>query len=157
MRLVATILDDTVVYFRSTFLPADVLHPLNTLCACKSQYLTHQEMNIIDVRWRLAQAPQLAVKEVPWWRHVYRLFHAALLDIINTTTKASCVYEFLVCDLRIWAAYWRFYVVWFQKGWGKCDTFFCQWSLSSGFTFPWAVFQGYIVYRLVLSPKESYF
>ena len=39
MRLVATMLDDTVVCFWSTFLPAD-MDPLNTLCVCMSQYLT---------------------------------------------------------------------------------------------------------------------
>lgn len=91
----ATILDDTVVYFWSPFLPADVLHPLNTLCACVSQYPTREETNITDVRWRLAQVPRLAVTEVPWWHHAYRPFHTALLDVISTTIKASCVYEFL--------------------------------------------------------------
>ena len=64
MWLVATMLDDTVVCFWSTFLPAD-MDPLHTLCVCMSQNLTREETNIINVRWRLAQVPQLAVKEVP--------------------------------------------------------------------------------------------
>ena len=106
MGLVATILDDTVVYFWSPFLPADVLHPLNTLCACMSQYLPREETNITDVRWSLAQVPRLAVTEVPWWRHAYRPFHTALLDVISTTTKASCMYEFfffLSISLSLWS------------------------------------------------------
>lgn len=106
MGLVATILDDTVVYFWSPFLPVDVLHPLNTLCACMSQYLTREETNITDVRWSLAQVPRLAVTEVPWWRHAYRPFHTALLDVISTTTKASCMYEFfffLSISLSLWS------------------------------------------------------
>lgn len=107
------------------------------LTTTSSQYLVCVQVSVSHksgehhrCEMKASPGPQLAVKEVPWWRHVYRLFHAALLDIINTTTKASCVYKFLAFFLSVSLSLWsqnlscllKVLCGLVSKRWDKCDT-----------------------------------